>query len=99
MGNSTLGFAILIVAFVLMLALFATIEPFKESLDEVRGNPALNCPGTPNHNATAYGEDDSFNRLTRRPTCFVTGITMVYFIGSFLIALVAWVGVSWRRLS
>lgn len=95
--NTTLGFSILIVGFILIITAFATIEPFKESLDDVRGNSALNCPGTPDYNSTAYEEQTDFEKLVKRPTCFITGITLVYFIGSVLIGIVAWIGSSWRR--
>ncbi len=75
----------------LFLALMATIEPFKEVLDEARGNIHLNCPGTPGFNQTFYDNQTSFDKINKRPTCFVTGMIMVIFIGSFLIASVFWV--------
>ncbi len=99
-GQKTLiGFALFTVALVLMLAALSTIDVFKESLDEVRGNPNLNCPGTPNFNQTQFDEDNSFefNQSVKRPTCFVTGISMVWFIGAFLIALVVWVVGNFRK--
>lgn len=97
--RSTIGFVLLMVLFVYVLVLFSTIEPFKESLDEVRGDPNLNCPGTPNFNSTAYADDETneLNKLVRRPTCFITGISMIYFIGSFLLAASVWVVGNWRR--
>lgn len=85
------GFALGMVAFVLILVLFGLIPVFEETLDEARGDSNLNCPGTPNFNETAYDEDNSDNRLIRRPTCFVTGISMIWYIGSFLLALFIWV--------
>ncbi len=94
----TLGFGLLAVFFVLFLILGSIIPPFKESLDESRGTSSLNCPGTPGHNATAYAEDGDFNRLVRRPTCFVTGVSMVWFIVTFLIASSMWVISNWRAL-
>lgn len=98
-GQKTLiGFALLTVAFVLLITTLSTIDVFKESLDEVRGNSSLNCPGTPNFNQTAYDQDtNTVNATTRRPTCFVTGIYMVYFIGSFLLAMVVWLVGNFRK--
>ena len=91
------GFALLMVFFVLIIGVFVTIDPFKESLDEVRGNINLNCPGTPNHDVADYNNDTDFEKFVRRPTCFVTGITMIYFIFSFLVAAIVWLGVNWSK--
>lgn len=91
------GFGLLMVAFILFLTAFALIDIFKETLDDSRGDVNLNCPGTPNHNSTAYAEDGEFNRLVRRPTCFVTGISMVWFIGTFLIATISWATLNFRK--
>jgi len=98
--KATLGFAFLLVAFILIITAFATIEPMKEFLDTARGSKDLNCKGTVDFNQTAYDEDDdnSIARLTRRPTCFITGITMIYFIGSFLIAVAVWTIAKWRKI-
>lgn len=96
--KTLIGFALLTVALVLLLAALSTIDVFKESLDEVRGNENLNCPGTPNFNQTTYDEDTGTNNATvRRPTCFVTGISMVWFIGAFLLALVSWIVGNFRK--
>ncbi len=84
-------FVFVIVAIILMMVAFAFIEPFKESLDNNRGGSTLNCPGTLTFNQTAYDDDTVKEKLTRRPTCLVTGISMVWFIGAFLFALVMWV--------
>ena len=54
-----IGFALLVVFFLFMLALLATIVPFKEVFDEARGNSALNCPGTPNFNQSDFDDDDA----------------------------------------
>lgn len=97
--KSVLGFALIVVLLVLVLTAFAIIDPFKESLDDARDTTSLNCPGTLSFNQTDYADDNKFERLTRRPTCFVTGISMVYFIGVFLIAVFTWVGRNWRKLS
>lgn len=83
-------FALLTVFMLLFLGLMATIEPFKEVLDEARGNSFLNCPGTPNFNQSDFDDDDTFDRLNKRPTCFITGISMVWFIGAFLITSIMW---------
>jgi len=91
------GFALLMVFFVLMLGAFVTIDPFKESLDEVRGNINLNCPGTPNHDAADYANDTAFEKQVRRPTCFITGIYMAYFVFSVLISSIVWLGVNWSK--
>ncbi len=99
MGKAVFGFALLTVLFVLIIAAVATIEPFKETLDDVRDTTSLNCPGTTNFNQTDYDDDNTNERLTRRPVCFVTGISMVYFIGSFIIAAFVWLVVNWRRVT
>jgi len=93
----TRGFALLTVFLLLFLGLMATIEPFKEVFDEARGNAFLNCPGTPNFNQSDFDDDDKFDKLNKRPVCFVTGIGMVWFIGAFLIASVMWVSRNWTK--
>ncbi len=97
--SAVFGFALITIFFVLMIAAFATIEPFKETLDDVRDTTSLNCPGTSSFNQTDYDDDTDVERLTRRPTCFVTGIGMVYFIGSFIIAAFVWLVNNWRKVS
>ncbi len=99
MGKAVFGFALLTVLFVLIIAAFATIDSFKETLDDVRDTTSLNCPGTPGFNQTDYDDDTSTEKLTRRPTCFVTGISMVYFIGSFIIAAFVWLVANWRKVA
>ncbi len=96
-----LGMALLMVAFVLIITVFVTIEPFKETLDNIRGTSSLNCRGTPDFNQTLFDIDNNntLNKLTRRPTCFITGLTMVYFILAFLIAVLVWVVKNWRRIA
>ena len=90
-----IGLAILVAALVFILALFATIDPLKETLDNIRGDPALNCPGTPDFNQSDFDDDTDFQQLGRRSTCFVTGITMVWLVASFTIALFIWVFKNW----
>ena len=93
-----IGMALIMVLFVLVITAFAMIEPFKETLDNTRNTTALNCPDVTGFNQTAYDEDSDFNQLVRRPTCFVTGVSMVWFIFAFLAAAVAWVVHNWRRV-
>lgn len=92
------GFGILTVMAVLLLGALATIEPLKEAFDTARGDSALNCPGTPNFNQTAFDLDNNnvFEKLNKRGPCFVTGIGIVWFIGGFALALVVWVTKNWR---
>lgn len=92
------GFGLLTVALIFIIALVATIDPIKEVLDDARGDPALNCPGTPDFNQTAFDNDDGdvFEKLNRRGTCFVTGIGMVWFVGGFFIALIVWLARNWK---
>ena len=95
------GFVIVLVAFLLIITSFSLIPIFKESLDDIRDTNSLNCQGTTNFNATAFQEDTdnstAISRLTRRPTCFVTGISMVWFQLSFLFAVVMWVGANFGK--
>ena len=84
------GFAFTIFAFLMLLAAFALIEPFKENLDNSRGTNSLNCPGTPGFNSANYTDDTDFEKLVRRPTCFITGIGFFYFYFSIIIAVGVW---------
>lgn len=96
--KTVFGFALVILFFIFMIGAFATIEPMKEFLNDARDSTSLNCKGTDNFNQTAFDEDTTFQRLVRRPTCFVTGLTLVYFIGAFLIAAIVWLVKSWGKL-
>lgn len=89
------GFALVTVFMLLVLALFALIQPFKENLDNSRGSTSLNCPGTPGFNQTAYNNQSTYQKLNVRGTCFVTGISFVWFIGAFLVAAVVWLFRNW----
>ena len=93
------GFALLTAVFVLILVSFVTIEPLKETLDNVRDSTALNCRGTTNFNQTAFDndEDNTIAKLTRRPTCFITGLTMVWFIGAYLVFVIMWLAKNWTK--
>ena len=95
--QALVGFAFVMVAFVLFLTAFGLIDVFKEVLDDARGDSNLNCPGTPDFNQTSYDADGDFNQTVRRPTCFVTGISMVWLLGSFLIATISWVALNFRK--
>lgn len=97
--KAVFGFALVALVFIFYFGNVALIEPLKESLDDVRDTTALNCPGTLTFNQSDYDDDTTLERLTRRPTCFVTGITMVYFIGTFLLSLVVWLVIQWRRVA
>lgn len=90
-----IGMAILTAAFVFIIALFVTIDPLKESLDNIRGTSSLNCPGTPGFNQSDFDDDTNFQQLGKRSTCFVTGLTMVWLMVSFLVALFVWVFKNW----
>lgn len=94
---SMIGFVLLVVAFFSMIALFAIIDPFKEALDNTRQSSSLNCPGTPLFNQTDYDDDSDFERLVKRPTCFVTGISLVWYVFAVLFALSVWVVSNFRR--
>ena len=98
-GGFLIGTSLLLAFFMFILVLFVTIEPFKENLDVIRAGDALNCKGTSTFNQTAFDDDDSnpINKLTRRPTCFITGITMVWFVFGFLFASIAWLADQWTR--
>lgn len=95
------GFSLISVLFVFIIVLFVTIEPFKETLNTVRGGDHLNCRGVSDFNQTKYDHDsnDTIHQLTRRPTCFATGISMVWWVLAFLIAAFAWVVRNWRRVT
>jgi len=92
------GMSLLIVLFLFIITTFALIEPFKERFDAARNQSSLNCPGTPGFDQTDYDNDTARQKLRRRPVCFITGITPVYFILAFLVAAVAWVVRQWRRI-
>ena len=96
--KTVFGFALILLFFIFMIGAFATIEPMKEFLDDARSSTSLNCKGTDGFNQTAFDEDTTFQRLVRRPTCFVTGLTLIYFIGAFLIASLVWLVKSWGKL-
>ncbi len=95
-GVFGVGFAFLLVFAIFAITLFATIPVFKETLDEVRAAEFLNCPGVVDFNSTDYEDDSDLEKLTRRPTCFITGISMVWFVGVGLFAGIVWVVQNWR---
>ncbi len=96
-----IGFALLIAAFIFILIAFALIPIFKDTLDDARDTTSLNCRGTSTFNETAF-QDDTDNstalaRLTRRPTCFITGISLVWFELAFLFAVFMWLSRNWIK--
>ncbi len=97
--GQTVGLALLLALFIFILVLFTTITPFKETLDTARDGSSLNCRGTTNFNQTAFDNDETntVNKLTRRPTCFITGLSMVWFVFAFLLAAFVWLGKNWSR--
>lgn len=96
--KGVLGFALLVLAFLFVITSFVTIDPLKESLDISRNSTSLNCPGVNGFNQTDFDDDTDFERSVRRPVCFATGISLVYFIGSFFLAVMVWVVAKWRLL-
>lgn len=95
----TVGLALLIAWFVFIIVLFVTIEPLKETLDTARSGSNLNCKGTTTFNQTAYDndEDSTIAKLTKRPVCVVTGISMLWFVGAFLVASTGWLAKNWAK--
>ena len=100
-GQGTIGWALLVVTIILVMTAFALIPIFKEVLDDVRGTSSLNCKGTTGFNQTAFDQDtvnaSSIAKLTRRPTCFITGISMVWFEFAFLFAVAGWLVRNWTK--
>ena len=99
--GQVIGFILLIAAFFFILTAFALIPIFKDTLNDARDSTSLNCRGTPGFNETAFQEDTTNSsvlaRLTRRPTCFITGISMVWFELAFLFAVVIWLTRNWTK--
>ncbi len=95
--GQVIGFVLLIAAFFFILTAFALIPIFKDTLDDARDSTSLNCRGTPSFNETAFQADSDLAKLTRRPTCFVTGISMVWFELAFLFAVVIWLSNNWTK--
>lgn len=90
------------VIFLVFLVTFALISVFKDNMDKGRGysnsgtgTSGLNCPGTPTFNQTDYDEDTASQKLIRRPTCFVTGLSLVWFVGAILVTGIMWVYKRW----
>ena len=80
-----------VVFLLLGVTVLALVEPLKTNLDANRGGSTLNCPGTPDFNSTSYGQQTTFTKLVYRPTCFVTGVSMVWFVGAVLLGGITWV--------
>jgi len=96
--KAVFGFALIVLAFIFVITSFVTIEPLKEALNNVRDTTSLNCKGTSGFNQTAFDNDTRLAQLTRRPTCFVTGLTIVYFIFAFIVGVGVWVVSKWRKI-
>ncbi len=98
--SSVMGFSLVILVFLFLITMLATWEPLKESFDNARSNSALNCRDTTSFNQSAYDEDEGneINTLTRRPTCFITGLGPVWYIGAFTLASFAWLIRNWRKI-
>jgi hypothetical protein len=98
MNNKSQTFALFIfIGLLFIVVSFVFIDPFKESLDVIRGGTSLNCIGTSDFNATSYNEQDTLEQLTKRPTCFISGISMVWFLFAWMFAVVIWVNAQIRR--
>jgi len=93
-----LGLAFVLVFFIVAITTFALITPMKTVLDDTRsGNStSLNCPGAPDFNQALWDADDVHDKLRKRPVCFVTGLTMVYFVFAVLIFGIIWAYRKWR---
>jgi hypothetical protein len=96
-GNFTVGVALLLLAVFFIMTLNGLIEPFKETLDNARDTTSLNCPGTLTFNQTDFDDDTPIQKLTRRPTCVVTGIGLFWFYMAFIIAVISWLIKNWSR--
>ena len=99
--GQAIGWALLVATFLFLLTAFALIPIFKNTLDDARGTASLNCKGTDGFNQTAFdldsGNSSSFNRLVRRPTCFITGISMVWFMFAFIFSTIGWLVRNWSK--
>lgn len=95
-GRGTIGFGLLMVFILVIFALFAMIGPWKETFDTARGDSALNCPGTPGFNQSDFDDDDKFDKLNKRGPCFITGISMIWFLGAVLLGTISWLFRNWR---
>lgn len=80
-----------LVVFIAIILLFSILYPFLDGMDSARSHESgLNCPGVSDFDETDYLNDTIDEKVIRRPTCFLTGITPLYFIGSFLVSLGIW---------
>lgn len=95
-SKAQVGMVFVLIGALIILVSFAFIEPLKESLDNNRGGDTLNCPGTPTFNQSLFDNQTLLDKLNYRPTCAVTGFSLVYFIGFILIGVVVWVYKNWR---
>lgn len=96
-GRFEVGIVFAMIFVMIAMTSFSFIEPLRESLNTIRGGDNLNCQGVSDFNQTAFDEQSELARNTNRPTCFVTGLTIIYLIGSVLIFGVIWVVDNWRK--
>lgn len=91
-NNGQIWMAYLMIFFIIVITLFSLIPAWVEGLNLARGSKSgLNCPGTPDFNSTNYNDDTTAQKLIRRPPCFVSGISMIYFTAAILIVSAMWV--------
>lgn len=84
-GRAWLAWTVVLILIFITLA--AIIDPFKVNLDASRSYASgMNCPGSADFNQVAYDAQNTFEKLNYRTTCFATGLSMVYFVGSVGIA-------------
>lgn len=95
MRKGQMGMVFLLIYLLIIITAFAFIEPLKESLDENRDADTLNCPGMSDFNQTDYDQQNTLEKLTYRPTCLATGLSLVYFEGMILVVGAAWVYRNW----
>lgn len=98
-NKGQLFFVYIMVFFLLAITAFALIEPFKDSLDRNRGyaSSGLNCPNTADFNVTSYNNQSTGDKVIYRPVCFVTGLSMAWFVSAILLTGVTWVYNNWRK--
>jgi hypothetical protein len=96
-SKGSIMLAFLVVVLLIILVVFALVGVFKETLDANRGSDTLNCIGTDSFNRTAYDQQTTTEKLTYRTTCFVTGISLSYFVLMVIGSAFIWLYRNWRR--
>ncbi len=87
----------IIIGIFLMIVLFSTIDIWKESLDTARQRDNLNCRDVDDFDEVAYENQTDSEKLSKRPTCFVTGISMFWFMAAYIFAVIVWIVKQTRR--